>query len=364
MNNIHWNLTDQLTLSSFGFISNNIALEIIAGFSSFEHFINSDNRHAIRLKQGSFFSDKINEAKSKAEEQIEICKQKNVNIISITDDSYPQLLKEITGPPIVLFVAGNLQPGDVISISIVGTRRITQYGHRATEHFASEFANNGIIVTSGLATGVDSIAHSATLKTNGITYAVIASGVDSISPTDANLKAEKIIEKGGAVISEYWCGTPAQRAYFPQRNRIISGISKATLIIESADKGGALITAKFAFDQQRELYALPGSVFSEKSRGTNNLIRDSFAKIAVDPSQILQDLGIKSSSQSLFNNSSLLNLSEADRSVMEFLSHEPLHIDELCSLTSQDMPSILVKLLEFEFKGLVKQMPGKYYIKA
>jgi DNA processing protein len=364
MNTIRWNLTDQLTLSSFGFISNNIALEILTQFENFDHFIGSENRYALRLKQGGLFSDKIAEAKNNAVKQIEICEQKNVSIISIIDDSYPQLLKEITGPPIILFVSGNLQPSNTFSISIVGTRRITQYGQRATELFATEFAQNGIIVTSGLATGVDSCAHSATIKSNGITYAIIASGVDCLSPSDATLKAKKIIEEGGAIISEYWCGTPAQRAYFPQRNRIISGISKATLIIESAERGGALITAKFAFDQQRELYALPGNIFSERSQGTHNLIRDNLARIAINPSQILQDLGIKSSTQSLFDNSSLINLSDADRAVIEHLSHEPLHIDELCSLANMNMPSILVKLLEFEFKGLVKQMPGKYYIKA
>ena len=362
MKPLNWNLVDILRLNSLTTVSNSNAIEIINDYSSFDDFIRSENRLAVKARQGSLFNDKIRESQNGAEEQIKLCEDNNVSIISFFDRSYPELLREITGPPLVLFVAGRLQPEDVLSISIVGTRKVSQYGQRATEKFASEFAKNGIIVTSGLATGVDSFAHAYSIKNAGITYAVIASGIDKITPSEAQQKAKKIIEKGGAVISEYPCGTPAQRAYFPQRNRIISGISKATVIIESADKGGALITAKFAFDQEREVYAVPGNIDSDRSKGTNKLIRDNLAKIALSAEQVLIDLGIKSE-VSQDNNQHYRNLSDEEKSFLEYFSNEPVHIDELCSQMNQEMPSILVKLLEFEFKGLVKQLPGKYYIK-
>ncbi|MFW5662417.1 MAG: DNA-processing protein DprA, partial [Bacteroidota bacterium] len=222
---------------------------------------------------------------------------------------------------------------------------------------------NGIVVVSGLAYGIDTTSHMAVVKAGGTTYAVIACGQDRISPQSSQKNADKIIEAGGAIVSEYRFGVPARPGYFPQRNRIISGMSDACLVVESGSRGGSLITAKFAFDQERDVFAIPGNISSQKSEGTNTLIKTNIAMPALTPGGVLEDLGIDFEKLD-FSEMKIKFDSSEEEMLYNKLSFEPVHIDTLADNTKLDISVILVRLLDLEFKGLARQLPGKYYIKA
>lgn len=281
--------------------------------------------------------------------------------ITFWDRDYPTLLRHIAYPPMVLYLWGVLRQPDALVIAIVGTRRCTTYGRLCTERFAREFAQAGCIVASGLASGIDSIAHTATLDVDGITYAVIGSGLDRLGPSTARRLAERIIAKGGAILSEYPMGTAARPGYFPQRNRIISGIARAVLVVESKREGGSLITAHFALDQSRDLYAIPGNITSPTSEGTNLLIARQKAAIAIAPAQVLEDLGVApvtaSSQQELEFQSPL------ERQLWELLSGEPQSADTLAVQLGIGIGDVLSTLLVMEFRGIVRQLPGKQFVR-
>jgi len=358
-----WNLASIVALTYIKGMSYAEHKKIVERYSSYQEFISN----AFNVKQGDFFdSEKTSNSKNleEAKRQIEFCGKNKINIVTIWDEKYPHLLKTIPSAPTVIYVYGKLQKSEKMSISVVGTRKCSTYGKLATESFVSEFIKNDIVMTSGLAYGIDSLVHQTAIKQGGTTYAVIASGIDKILPQIAKKLADEIVEAGGAIISEYKCGTSALPVYFPQRNRIVSGISKATLVIESAIKGGSLITARFAQDQGRDVFAVPGTVFSEKSAGCNYLIHKHTAGIALSPQKMLQDLGLleikfDSSSSKVENKFE----SKEEEIIYNCLSDEPTHIDSLPHATNLDISEILVRLLEMEFNDLVKQLPGKYYVR-
>jgi DNA processing protein len=311
----------------------------------------------------SDFKNTISELREKAKLQIEKCEKQEVRIVTIWDEDYPQLLREINHPPVLLFVKGNLQASDITSISMVGTRTNSIYGELTAEKFATFFARHNIVVTSGMAQGIDTISHYSAIKEKGITYAVLACGIDSLSSSFAKKIASKIVESGGALISEYACGTRAIPIFFPIRNRIISGISKATVVIESGEKGGALLTARFAFDQQREVYAVPGNINSRTSVGTNNLVINSIAQIVTSPEQICKDLGILEADMNLFAQEKIkITMTRDEEKIYALINHDPVHVDDLAHQAELDINVVLVTLLNLEFKNIVRQLPGKYYI--
>ncbi len=334
---------------------------IVDKFSSFDSFLSSNSRELKAISQG-FFEDEIDSALKKAEIQIELSAEKGFEIISFWDEKYPSLLKEISYPPPVLFVWGELQDPDAVCVAIVGTRKNDYYGKFAAEKFASELAASGVVVVSGLARGADTIAHLAAVEAGGKTYAVVASGLDKISPFVSRKNAEKIVESGGAIISEYDAGVSARPGYFPRRNRIISGISKATIVVQSGLKGGSLITANFAISQGRDLYAVPGDIRSPKCAGTNALIKKKMAELLLDSRDLLEDLGFKQAEKS--SEEEELNLSETEEKLFSVINYEPIHYDELIYSSRLDPAQLSVDLLNLEFKGLIKQLPGKYFIKA
>ena len=361
-----WDLASVIALTYVRGLTYNEVLKIINRYKSFEDF----KANAFNLRQGDFFESESkdkdgNSNIQKAQKQIEYAEQNNFKIMTIWDDAYPTLLKQIDYPPVVIYVWGNLQPPDAVSISVVGTRKCSHYGKFATEQFVAEFVKQNIIITSGMAYGIDTIAHKTAMKNGGISYAVIASGLDKIQPQIAMQTATEIVASGGVIISEYKFGVPALQGYFLHRNRIISGISRATLVVESAYKGGALNTAKFADLQSRDLFVIPGNITSEKSLGTNNLIRRQKAMIALTPQTMLEDMGLleidfknKDTKQDIiFNNA-------AEEKIYNNLSNEPLHIDALISLTGLDISEILVQLIDMEFNELVRQLPGKHYVRG
>ncbi|MGQ9805822.1 MAG: DNA-processing protein DprA [Chlorobiales bacterium] len=297
------------------------------------------------------------------EMQLERLSKLNASLITILDDDYPTRLKEIYDAPIYLFVRGTLLPQDVRSLALIGTRYPSDYGKNVTKKFATAFARSGFTVISGLAFGIDTVAHTAALDAGGRTLAVLGNGIDTIY-TDPNGKLYPRILENGAIISEEWLGTAPLAENFPKRNRIISGLSLGIVIVESDFKGGSMITAKYALEQNRDIFAVPGSIFSPKSNGTNALIRDSQAKLALSPDDIINDYPQHHAEpQSLFEQMlQRPDLNADEQKIYSLLSHEPIHIDTIAEQSGLDISDVLILLFELELKGLVRQLAGKMFV--
>lgn len=362
----NWSIVDILKLSFFKGVGDNITYEIINNYDSFDDFQNAKLPAKLNLifNQGELFKSNQQKPEFEAEKQLEICEKNNYKIVSFWDDDYPYLLKQIYLPPPILFVRGQLQASDKDCISIVGTRRNSSYGKIQAERFAEYFAQRGVIVASGMAFGIDCIAHQAVIKSGGTTYAVIASGLDCIKPPVAQKLSDAIVDSGGAILSTFKCQTIAFPPLFLQRNRIISGLSRAVIVIESKIQGGSLNTARFARDQNRETFALPGNVSSETSAGTNNLIAESLAKVALSPEYIYSDLSFSNQQNISINDIKKIEFeSESEEKIYNTLSQEPIHIDEIINLTELETSVVMVDLLNLEFRNLIRQTTGKLYYK-
>lgn len=360
-----WNKDDLLKLFLQKSIKSSLHIKILNRYKNYDHLINSNNDNSLNysLRQNDLFQN-YSDVNELYEYQLELCNKNNVEIITIFDEKYPELLGNITHPPILLFVKGTLHESSSLAVAMVGTRRHTLYGKLVAQKFAQVFANNNIIVVSGLANGIDTISQMEVVKNKGITYSVIASGIDQLSPSNAKKNAEKIINSGGAVISHFPCGMKALPAYFLQRNRIIAGISAATLVIESDYKGGSLNTAKHAVQEGRDLFAIPGSILSDKSNGTNKLIRENLAIPALSPELVMKDMGLDIGDDEKLIKDNKVKFSDIrEQKIYDLLSYEPLHVDDIAEKSDLDISDVLVKLLELEFKGFVKQLPGKNYIR-
>jgi DNA processing protein len=272
--------------------------------------------------------------------------------------SYPRLLAEISGRPSLLYVRGELAAVDDTSVAIVGTRRATPYGRQAAERIAAELAQAGITVVSGLARGVDAVAHRAALEAGGRTIAVLGSGPDVIYPAEHHRLAEQILESG-AILSEFPPGAKPDAQNFPARNRIVSGMTLGTLIIEAPARSGALITASFAGDQGREVFVIPGSIFAQTSEGTNALLRDG-ARLVRGGADILEDLGFGGGGPIVTQTQ--LSLGEDERRLFEALGKEARHIDELADEAGLSAGATSALLLTMELKGLVRNHGAQYYV--
>ncbi|MCY7361579.1 MAG: DNA-processing protein DprA, partial [Ignavibacteria bacterium] len=293
--------------------------------------------------------------------------KEKINLISILDDNFPENLKKIFDTPVLLYYKGKLTKNDVYSISIVGTRSPTEYGKYNCEKFTEQLSDLDIPIVSGFARGIDTIVHKTCLKKDKINYAVFGCGVDVIYPFENRKLYFEMIEKG-AVISEFTLGAKPDKVNFPRRNRIISGISIGTLVIESGIKGGALLTAEIAVDQDREVFAMPGYINSKQSEGTNELIKRGQAKLVTNIDDILNELDYKL--KPILNkeftekaNKTIIDLNETESKIYSVLNYEPIQIDEINELTNLSISDCLVNLLSLEFKSLVRQIPGKYFIK-
>ena len=285
----------------------------------------------------------------------------NSHIITYWDEEYPELLKRIYYPPLVLYVKGKFIEQDKYTIAVVGTRNPTNYGKTQAENIAASFAQQNIVTVSGMARGIDSIAHKTALKNEGRTIAVIGSGLDVIYPPENNKLFHEIAENG-LVISEYELGTKPDAQNFPKRNRIISGISHGTVVIETGLTGGALQTAAYALDQNREVFAVPGNLGVKQSEGTNTLIQKGEAKLVRDSEDILVELEFKLKpiiGKTIAKPSIELNLFE--EKIMAQIKEQPIHIDQIADNCSMNTAECLVHLLALEFKGAVKQLPGKMF---
>ncbi|MEN6580125.1 MAG: DNA-processing protein DprA [Anaerolineaceae bacterium] len=284
-------------------------------------------------------------------------KTKGISFLTWQDGAYPRYLKEIAQPPPVLFFKGTITAEDDLAVAIVGTRNMTAYGKQITRDTAEYLAHNGVTVVSGLARGVDGLAHNAAIEAGGRTIAVLGSGVDIIYPPEHRRLAEEIQEHG-AIVSDYAPGTKPDGINFPPRNRIISGLSRATIVIEAGEKSGALITAKFAIEQNREVFAVPGSVLSPMSRGTNDLIGEG-AMPMTNPKAVLEALRIEEGSRA--EKPREQPLSDVEQTVLRVLGQDSLHIDEICVRMDLSVEKLTVTLTMMELKGLVVREQGMTY---
>jgi DNA processing protein len=292
------------------------------------------------------------------ERQLEELRGRGIRILHAAHPEYPRLLTEASGRPTVLYIRGRLTPEDGRSVGIVGTRRSTSYGKGVTERISRELATAGVTIVSGLARGIDAVAHHVALESGGRTVAVLGSGVDVIYPAEHRRLAERILEHG-AVISEQPPGAKPDAPNFPARNRIISGMSQGVVVIEAPARSGALITANFAADQGREVFVVPGNVGNATSEGTNQLLRDG-ARIVRDGADILADLGFGGTPPAQL--SLQLPATPEEARVLSCLSNEPLHIDEIAEAANMRGREVAEALLMMELKGMARNCGALYYV--
>jgi DNA processing protein len=283
----------------------------------------------------------------------------NVTVLTWDDADYPSNLREIDAPPPVLYVRGRLYPADAIAIAVVGTRRASAYGREVAHMSATEFAHNQVTVVSGLALGVDAIAHKAALAAGGRTLAVLGSGVDQLYPAQNRELAHQIIENG-AIISEYPLGTRPEANNFPPRNRIISGLSRGIVVVEAGTQSGSLITATFAAEQGRDVFAVPGSILHPGSTGCNQLIRDGAVPF-LSVNDVLDHLDLaRFTIQQAVRHTTPHDPLEGE--LLANLSHEPRHIDELVRRLSWSSAQVSSTLIMMELKGMIRQIGGMNYV--
>ena len=295
------------------------------------------------------------------DEEMARIERMGVRVLTWEDPAYPPRLRQIHAPPPVLYVKGDILPRDEWAVSVVGTRRPTVYGREAARFLASGLARNGVTVVSGLARGIDSIAHRAALEAGGRTIAVLGSGIDIIYPPEHRNLARAIAEHG-AVITEYPLGTRPEGSNFPPRNRIISGLCLGVVIVEAGRGSGALITADYAAEQGREVFAVPGSIFSKASEGTNQLIQQG-AKLVLSVADILEELNLTMVTQQV-EARQLIPENETEALLLQYLSAEPTHVDEIRRRSGLPIATVSSTLALMELKGMVRQVGGMHYVLA
>lgn len=300
---------------------------------------------------------------SSLEKELKSARAHNLKIISIEDKNYPQNLKAIPGAPIVLYVKGEITETDSLSIAIVGSRKASFYGLSLAEKFASGLSGYNMTIVSGMARGIDTYAHRGALKNKGRTIAVMGSGFNQIYPYENKELAEDIA-LNGAVISEFPMDTAPVRQNFPRRNRIISGLSLGVLVVEAARNSGALITADFALEQGRDVFALPGKIDSINSLGTNDLIKEG-AKLVLNVEDVIEGLNLYMlrpfSPQVEAEPEGAAESEEAN--IYDLISEEPIYLDEIIKNANLEFPTLSKMLLELEMRNLIRQLPGKQFVR-
>lgn len=281
-------------------------------------------------------------------------------LLTLGDEHYPPLLREIDGAPMVLYVRGTLIPEDMNAIAIVGTRKATRYGIDAAYDLAKQLASNGITIISGLAHGIDTAAHQGALDAGGRTIAVLGCGLNQVYPPDNRDLALKIIQQG-AVMSEFSIGTPPDKRNFPRRNRVISGLALGVLVIEAPLRSGALITANTAGEQGREVFALPGNIYNQNSWGPNQLIQDG-AKLVMRAEDILDELNIAYSNvQTRTHTEKIAPANDIEAQILQVLTADPIHVDDLARQCGLPIATVSGTLTILELKGLARNVGPMQY---
>jgi DNA processing protein len=295
------------------------------------------------------------------DQELEKVRSKNISILTWDSPDYPSYLREVDSPPPLLYVVGRFEEIDRWAVAVVGTRRVTPYGRQMTQEIVAGLVYNGVTIISGLARGVDAIAHKTALESGGRTIAVLGSGPDNVYPPEHRDLARQIVRGRGAVISEYPLGTEPDAKNFPPRNRIISGLSLGVVVIEAGERSGATITTKRALEQGREVFAVPGNLNSLASRGTNRLIQRGEAKLITNADDVLEELNL----HMVFEHTAVqkaLPETEDEAALFEYLSGEPVHIDDLSRSTGLSSQVVSSTLTLLELKGIVRQVGGMNYV--
>jgi DNA processing protein len=300
--------------------------------------------------------------------ELEALEKKRVEVLTLEDPGYPFLLAQIHDPPPFLYYLGKPPEQNDQALAVVGSRNSSPYGIRMTERLTWSLAKNGLTVVSGLARGIDTAAHYGALMAQGRTIAVLGSGLDVIYPPENQRLFDQIVEQG-LVCSEFPLGTLPERQNFPIRNRIISGMALGVVIVEATLRSGSLITARLALDQGREVFAVPGSIESFKSSGTHRLIKQG-AKLVENAQDILEELQWPMTSESFPEEMETKppvwspSLSSQEKRIWDLLQDEPVHVDQIARQTEISIAPLLSTLLEMELKGMIKQLPGKFFIRS
>jgi len=367
MNQTEQNLLPWLTLKSVPGVGNLIFKRLIQQFESPVRVLSASPEALVRVEG---VSDRLADAiarfrpTDRVKRELALILERGCRITRLTDEDYPALLKEIPDPPPILYVRGKL-PTTRRSISIVGSRNATDYGIRMTRRLCRDFADLGWCVVSGMAVGIDTAAHEGTLAKGGLTVAVLGSGLDQIYPKE-NIPLSGRISENGAIISELPLSADPDPHHFPARNRIISGMSLGTVVVEAAKRSGSLITARLAGEQNREVFAVPGSVQSFKSSGTHQLIKQG-AKLVEQTRDILEELAPMLEDPAPLPKKAndgpnpLPDLPSEELQVATALDAYPVHIDDLSRRLELPAHTISSILLSLELKGVVCQSPGKYF---
>ena len=302
------------------------------------------------------------DADAEVDRQFERAAAVGARLVALADDEYPARLREIYDPPPFLWVRGRLTAADAGAIAVVGTRKATDAGRRVAERFGQGLAEAGVTVVSGLAYGIDVAAHRAALDGGGRTVAVLGSGVDRIYPSRHGPVVREILARdAGAVVSEFPLGTSPDAPNFPRRNRIVSGMAVATIVAEARASGGALLTAALALEQNRDVFAVPASIFSEM-QGTNRLVQKGYAALAVTVADVLGDVAAQVDEAPPAP--APPDLTAVEKSLYDALTSEPAPLDAVCARSGLDASQALVYLLQLEFRGLVRQLSGKQFFRV
>jgi len=305
----------------------------------------------------------VRKANFNVKDELEKVQRLGLDILTCADSDYPPLLREIHQPPFILYKQGNFAVQDEFALAIVGSRKLTTYGQQVVLQLAADLAQAGLTIVSGLAQGIDTLAHRQALQHRGRTIAVVGSGLDdrSIFPS-LNRHLAKTVAQNGVVLSEYPPGTPALKHHFPARNRLISGLSLGTLIVEATEKSGALLTARHALEQNREVFAVPGPITAKNSVGPNNLIKLG-AKAVTTAQDVLDELNLQSLKENL-NAREVIADNKQEALVLEAIQTEPVHIDKIIEITKLDTATANSVLSLMEIKGKIRNLGGMNYVRG
>jgi len=367
-------LISEITLNMVNGVGSMLTQRLLDVFGSAEAVLSASSSQLQQVEGiGAKIADNISRAKSlcQPETLIEQCTKNGISIIAKNDSRYPELLRKISDPPIFLYVKGEFTASDELAIAIVGTRHASHYGHQQAERLAAELAQSGFTIVSGLALGIDGAAHRGAMNGNGRTIAVLGSGLLNIFPKEHSELAEDVVQHG-VLVSEYVPDLSPQKGTFPQRNRIVSGLSLGVLIVEAPRKSGALITATLAAEQGRDIFAVPGQVDRETSRGCHQLIRDG-AILVESADDILQHLGplMKSakhpklqSETATIRHPAELKLNEAETNILQLIATSPTPIDQIIVASGLQPHQVLATLGVLEMRRLIRRGEGNAVVRV
>lgn len=349
-------------LTTHEFMSYKKAKFIVDNFDDLSHFAENIKSYKSQLSK-ALTEEEINELSSTfnisaIDRLVSDYNEINISIVTIRSDAYPELLKEIDSPPILLYCKGDVSLLKSECLGVVGTRRATKYGKEVCEKMIRDIASDNITIVSGLADGIDTIAHKSCLEVKGKTIAVLAGGLLNIYPYNNIGLSEKIVENGGLLITEYKPGEQSLTFHFPIRNRIIAGLSKGVFIVEATEKSGSMHTKNFAIDYNREVFALPARVGDIYSVGCNKIIQNGQARMVLQSKDIIEFFGKQLNNT---ETSKAIQLTYDEQMIYDALIGQELHFDEIAVKVSMDTKTLTTMLMRMELKGLIIKLPNNYY---